>query len=33
MTVDYGISKDISDQLLVFNFDEQGELLDITWES
>ncbi|AXM04331.1 DUF2004 domain-containing protein [Escherichia fergusonii] len=33
MTVDYGISKDISDQLLVFNFDAQGELLDITWES
>ncbi|HHB2143185.1 DUF2004 domain-containing protein [Escherichia albertii] len=33
MTLDYGVPEDVSDELLVFNFDEHGELLDITWES
>ncbi|EGO8358970.1 DUF2004 domain-containing protein [Escherichia coli] len=33
MTLDYGVSEDISDELLVFNFNEYSELLNITWES
>lgn len=33
MTLDYGLPEEVSDELLVFNFDEHGALLDITWES
>ncbi|QGN40137.1 DUF2004 domain-containing protein [Klebsiella oxytoca] len=33
MTLDYGLPEEFSDQLLVFDFDENSTLRDISWES